>query len=230
MDSESSVKITYETLFEILMREKNREELQRLDEEFIDNVVRYLNKKSEFLHKNKQGLSSFIEQGNESILSEIHNIQKIIKEIYNRRERKIVDMAINLAKSPKMLIDTSNCLKNEFELLETLKNILSEHRNEVLIEGILQNNKETEKQESKETNKKYEEPKDLKTASSSQDENTSEEESKNGLKSVVFLKDVPEILDSELNNYGPFNEGDIAELPNELVQLLSGQESIKLKE
>jgi DNA replication initiation complex subunit (GINS family) len=42
----ADVKITYETLFDLLRREKNRNELQQLDPSFYLDVVSYLKEKS----------------------------------------------------------------------------------------------------------------------------------------------------------------------------------------
>ena len=44
------VNITYETLFEILRREKNREELQKLDESFFNDVLNYVKEKKQQLN------------------------------------------------------------------------------------------------------------------------------------------------------------------------------------
>ena len=41
--------ITYETLFEMFRREKNRGELQELEADFYGNVVEYLKQKQEIL-------------------------------------------------------------------------------------------------------------------------------------------------------------------------------------
>ena len=49
----AKVIITYDTLYEILRREKFRNELQLLDVEFFDNVLSYLNEKSVILDSQK---------------------------------------------------------------------------------------------------------------------------------------------------------------------------------
>ena len=51
MESAKEVNITYETLFEILKREKDMADLQKLDANFFDNFVQYLNEKKKVMDK-----------------------------------------------------------------------------------------------------------------------------------------------------------------------------------
>ena len=44
-ENTEEVTITYETLFELFRREKERSELQKLDDSFFNNVLRYLKDK-----------------------------------------------------------------------------------------------------------------------------------------------------------------------------------------
>ena len=51
VDNKKDVVITYETLFDILRREKSRDELQELPISFFYDLMNYMNEKNEFIKK-----------------------------------------------------------------------------------------------------------------------------------------------------------------------------------
>src|SRR3989338_61844 len=122
--------ITYETLFDLLRREKDRVELQRLEPEFFSNVLAYLREKRQFA--SQQESASYDEKMKSH--REMDNIRKLIKELYDRREKKIVMMAIDQSRTKSNLVDFSHMLKEERELFEQLMRTLNGFR-----EGILAN-------------------------------------------------------------------------------------------
>ena len=85
------VNITYETLFELLKREKDMTDLQKLDPNFFNDFVDYLNEKSKVLDK-EDSLFSYDEK--KKVEKQIDNAKRIIKEIYERREKKILNIAL----------------------------------------------------------------------------------------------------------------------------------------
>ena len=44
---------------------------------------------------------------------------------------------------------------------------------------------------------------------------------------LVFLEEVPELVDATLKRHGPFNEGDTANVPSELATILLAQGKAK---
>ena len=80
------IHITYETLFDLLRKERSLEDLQSLDPLFWSHVVTYLTERSEFLKQ-----TSLAEQ--EKTKLQLSNIKRILKEIYDHRERKIITLA-----------------------------------------------------------------------------------------------------------------------------------------
>lgn len=134
MDNKKDVVITYETLFDILRREKSRDELQELPASFFYDLMNYINEKNEFISKNKENI--FSDDEADKANKQMQNIKRIIKEIYNRRERKIVDMAINKAVTGSSLIDTSKLLEDEKKIYDLLLNVLVDNRKD-LIESVL---------------------------------------------------------------------------------------------
>lgn len=171
------ITITYETLFELLMREKNREELQALGQNFYEQIVDYLKEKKAMAKNSK----------------ELDNVHKILKELYERREKKILNLSLLASRTDPGVIEQKSFLAEEKLLFDRLYATLSEHRQNVL--SSLFN------QEKPETPKSGAEGQSLQTT-------------------VRFLNAVPKFLGPELEVYGPYEEDDVANLPPELAKVL----------
>jgi len=204
----SDITITYETLYDILRREKNRVELQELDQLFYENLVRYIKEKKDILKSQEQKDSIFTTVEVQKTRKQIENIQKIIKELYEKRESKIVQLAIMNSRSQISKNDKSNMLNIEKETYNAVLKTLDGSRNELLHNIILGNNlKKISKIE----------PKDLKK----------DEEPKITTKEVKFKKKIDKFVGTDLNNYGPFEKGDTSKLPAELAELLINQNQVE---
>jgi DNA replication initiation complex subunit (GINS family) len=196
--SSKNVVITYETLFEILRMEKGRDELQKLDPTFFKDVVAYINEKKQSI-KNSQG-TLFSEDEKENTELQLQNIKKIIKELYNRREKKIIDTAIMKSRTQSDVIDTASMLEEEKHLFASIVSTLDCARNGLLfnlIEGRM-----PEKIEMKA-------PEDKKCP----EENTEK-------KMLRFMNAVPQFYGEDAELYGPFEEEDVACLPKSIAALL----------
>ena len=126
------INISYETLFELLRREKSRDELQKLNDTFFADVVNYLKEKEEFLENQKQKQDLFAAEEIEKAEKQISNIKKILKELYERRERKILSMALDASKTTSIVIDTSAMLTEEKLFYSNVLGILNNFRQGVL--------------------------------------------------------------------------------------------------
>src|SRR3989339_611681 len=73
--------ITYETLFEILQKEKARKELQKLDEDINSSFIRYLDEKTSILNSQKSKDSIFSNEVQKTE-KQVDNIRRIIKDLY----------------------------------------------------------------------------------------------------------------------------------------------------
>jgi len=187
--------ITYETLYEILRTEKNKPELQTLPKNFLKDLINYI-KNKESIIKSQETKDSIFSSETEKTKKQFENTKRIIREIYERRERKIIELAL-LSSRSKELQETSSLLPQEQEhYQQTLKN-LNKARENILI-NILQ----------KRLPKLQEKPKTIKT------------ENKEN-KMVRFIKPVPKFLDSDLNIHGPFDKEDIALLPSKIANILT---------
>lgn len=205
---EKDIKITYETLFELLRREKNREELQKLDDTFYIDVVEYLKTKFDSVTKPQRDLFSVTEK--EKKMRQLRNIQKILNELYERREKKIVSMAINKSRIDSDLIDTSNLLKEEETFFTSLLGLLDSFRINVIrniLDGKLPLLKKEEQTLSKEEPKVEQPKEDFKSA----------EQIK---KKIKFLGQISKFVGPELEEYGPFEINETAELPSKVAMVL----------
>ena len=128
--------ITYELLYDILRREKTRVELQKLDKDFYNNIKNYLEEKIKILESLKQKSSIFSEKEIEKTSKEIESIKRLIKELYEKREYKLVQIALSSAKTNNNEI--IDLLDEERIFFEKIKEILRNNREEtlsLLIEG-----------------------------------------------------------------------------------------------
>ena len=128
---DKSVNITYETLFDMLRNEKNREELQKLDESFFEDLIQYIKDKKELLTQDKESeLFSGLEK--EKTIKQLENIKKLVRELYERREKKIVNMALISSRTGSIL-DDSALLKEEKVLFDSLIDVLNQTKVGVLL-------------------------------------------------------------------------------------------------
>ena len=136
MAGENKVAVTYETLFELLRNEKKRDELQKLEKSFLDDVSNYLEEKEQMMQGSQSKLNLFSDEEREKTAMQLRNIRKILKDLYEKRERKIVVMALNKSRTQANIIDISPLLEREKEFFEELTRVFNKYRKEYR-EGIL---------------------------------------------------------------------------------------------
>ncbi|MGB9748588.1 MAG: hypothetical protein ACP5H9_02680 [Candidatus Woesearchaeota archaeon] len=201
---ENELKITYELLFEVLRREKERKELQKIDSNFYHDFYAYLKDKKEALSK----LSSISEREAEQIRHQISNAQNILKRIYDCREKKIIDKAIIKAMTKSEIIDTTNMLEEEKEFFNKLVSLLMENRE--LIFKIAFSGQSFEKKELKE------------------EKEEAKAESPDKQVIVRFLASIPKFVGLDGRIYGPFSEEEITTLPKSIANVLLEKERVEL--
>ncbi len=233
----NEVKITYETLFDLLRREKSREELQELDSTFYDDVVSYLHNKQAILKED--GLQSALFQASESekVRVQIQNVKKMLKELYERRQLKVIRFAINRSKTSSGITNTIAMLPEEKKFFEEILSLFEVDRKEVLgrilffenstpARPVMENKKSEEKKEPR-----AQEPKDAATDGDESDDDeedddddTREEESvidnyEERIK-VKFKQKVSKFIGKNMELYGPYEPGDEAEVPKIIANIL----------
>src|SRR3989344_2016845 len=185
--------ITYEELYEILRMEKFRTDLQKLPNNFLETVKNYLEEKSRIVEKQKASPMFLSELS--STQRQLENVRKIIKEIYDRRETKILQNAVFSSQSGAR--ELPNLLEHEKEFYDSLLETLSSFRKGVLINLLANNEIESPK------------PKSIK--------NQPEEEFSQILR---FKEAVPRFVAENLRPYGPFDVEDVAVVPSHASKIL----------
>tara|TARA_Y100000031_G_scaffold34722_1_gene38716 strand:- start:3028 stop:3714 length:687 start_codon:yes stop_codon:yes gene_type:complete len=200
------INITYEILFELLRKEKDTADLQKLESTFFNDFVDYLNEKKKMLNK-EDALFSYDEK--KKVEKQIDNARRIIKGIYERREKKILNIALTKSRTKSDVIDTSSFLENEKKFFDEIVKVLDVFRNEVIdniIDGKQISTSTIEKEKINKT-----------------DENVQNKKKIENIKLVRFLYSVPKFVGKELEEYGPFEKEDIANLPGDIADILIGK-------
>ena len=203
--------ITYETLYDLLKRERDRPELQKLDETFFIDVIRYIKDKKKILEAKTD--SVFAPDERKKTERQLENIHKILKELYERREKKVMAIALDKSRTKSNLIDTTSLLKEERTFLDAMTGLLDTYR-----EAILHTVLNEQMPFMKPIEAKQEKPKeDFKSAL----------ELKKTTKLVRFIQKVPKFVGAELEEYGPFEEENIANLPIEIADILINKSKVE---
>lgn len=204
----SDISITYDLLFDILKIEKSREELQKLEEKFYTHVVEYILSKESIISNPNTPIRE-----RELTRIQLYNVKKLLLELYDRRERKIINLAIYKIKTSAGIINTDALLEEERHLFDTLYLQLSRYRSDVInniVEGKMPSFNSSIQ--------------DFSNVASSTIKVIEEVDESEGIKSVRFTKSVPKFLGPELEIYGPFEENDIASLPSKIANILVKKE------
>ncbi len=236
--------ITFDTLYELLRKEKLNNKLQELESSFYGDVTNYIRLKKEMIDSKKESIFSSSEA--QKIKKQLENSKKIINELYERRERKIIELALAASRLNSMPKDIK-LLKEEKELFERIKADLDHFRNAILAKILKGENPclEMSPLSSSDLSSKVEAEKDQNIKSMQEDKLQKEEKQKIGNQEtknpeqeskilkmdniakktilVRFLEAVPEIVGEDLNIYGPFNPEDIANLPKKVAEVLIKQ-------
>jgi len=226
------VRITYETLFDLLRREKGRNELQELSATFFVDVVTYLKEKTSMLSESTSALTSRAEHEKTKI--QIKNIRKILKELYELREKKIISLAINKVKAGSNLVDTSKMLPEERQLFEETAILLTKFKQGILdhvsrmeLPSIVTDkdytkvkmHKDFAEEIEEEPKEESEEQMETQVADKSSIELEVPVASPTRMK-VKFLSNLPKFMGPDKAIYGPYNREEIAELPVSVANLL----------
>jgi len=203
---ENKHEINFERLFDILREEKTNEELQSLEKDFFEKISSYVKEYEDYTSKIESSLEK------EKAKKQEENIKKMIKELYNWREKKIVALALDAAKTSLALIDTTPLLKEEKMLFDKLYEILAKGREGILAKLLSGNTPEIEFEEEKKE-KAEEKPK-----------NETKHEKNSDTKLIRFLCAVPKFVAEDLQCYGPFEKDDIARIPAKAADVLIQKE------
>ncbi len=241
-DEEQRIAITYETLFDILRMEKRREDLQQLQASFFDDTVHYLKQKKELIRKrdHELGIDSFDEI--KKLTIQYENIQKILKDIYERREKKILMMALNKSRTKISTMNVEVLLPQEMEFYQQVTRLLDTYRVDVLeklmrgmtpkqqIAAVVSSlgsassqissaSHEVEMPVARVIREEASAPKQNEADKKELVENNPNAEKENALMQVKFLQAMEEFVGPELETYGPFDANAVAMIPGVIATL-----------
>lgn len=183
--------ITYDTLYEILTTEKSRKELQKLDKDFFQRITNYLEEKNKIFESQKN--TAIFTTEAQKTEKQINNIKKIIQQLHEKRERKIIETAIFASRSKVLSPElTSNMLPKEKTFYNSLLEIINKNKEEALTNLLNQEKTKTLKSEKKE----------------------------NSTTLIRFIEAVPKFLGTNGFIYGPFKKEDISNLPSNISTIL----------
>jgi len=175
-----------------------------LEPAFFADTINYIKDKKKIIEAKSD--SPFAEEEKRKTERQLENIHKIIKELYERREKKIIVLALDKSRTKSHLIDTSALLKEEKVFFDALVGLFDTYRNVILNSVLAEKIPFMEDLVIKKNIEKHE----FKSAF----------ELKKLTKLVRFLNQVPKFVGPELEEYGPFQEEDIANLPKEIAEVL----------
>lgn len=211
--SVSEISITYDLLFDVLRVEKSRDDLQKLDEKFYNNVVEYINSKESVISNPNTPHSE-----RELTRIQLGNVRKLLMELYDRREKKIINLAIYKIKTSSGMIMTDGLSEEEKPLFDRLYAELSRYRSSTINNIIEGKNPVLESARPQASSKSD-------NVAVSKNHGVEEKDYAAGsVRSVRFIRPVPRFLGPELETYGPFEEDDIASLPSKIADILVDKE------
>jgi len=215
--------ITYDTLYELLRNEKNKEELQQLNHSFFKDVVHYINDKQNNFNKPTEQQGLFEADEREKKIIQINNIKRLLKELYERREKKIISMALNKSRFSSSLINNSLLLEEERLFYEMLVGLLNSQRERILnklLQGEIPNeiNLDNIKKQGM-----FESAENLIKEKAENILNIQKEKDRPS-RLIRFLEPVPQFIGEDLLDYGPYDEEDVAKLPREIADVLIQKE------
>ncbi len=215
----SGINITYETIFELLRREKNRDELQKLQETFFSDVSSYLDEKNKIF--SPQSSDMFSESEKDKTQKQVANTKRMTTELFERREKKIIILALNKVRTSSSIADYSAMLPDEKIFFNRMVEVFTDYRNDILTRMFSEVQikrtapsyspmPEAAREERKENIKPAETPKPVEQ----------KPQPAKKTKTIRLLSQVPKFMGKELEVYGPFSPDDMASLPAEIADVL----------
>lgn len=185
--------INYKTLRKIQQMEKNSPVLTKIGSDFYTVLSKYLKYLDSRLEKESSSQKQML------LKEEIQNTKKIVTNIYEQREKKILLAAISKARRGNP--DLKNLVNAEKNLFNSILEMMIQSRRELL-------------------NKKLQEEK--KTVKSEKES----EKQENANSIVRVVQDIPEFIGTDTKKYN-LRRGDVVSLPGDMGDTLSKRGAVK---
>ncbi|QGA80196.1 DNA replication complex subunit Gins51 [Candidatus Nanohalobium constans] len=199
--------ITFSELRKIQKEERRSEELKELDDNFFIKVGDYLDRKKDASEDNR----------------EYKNAKRVFRKILSLREDKIVKNA-RLSLKSNIQASELNMLPREQELFRRMKQEFNKHRDEVQeVTDEHRGSNTTEEIEEPEIEETTEEPSQMEEVTETEKTEEQKEDGldpEEGYEIVEITSEVPEFMGTDLEAYGPFEEGEQAEIPEDNAEIL----------
>jgi len=192
--------LTFTELRKIQKKERRNNDLTDLDKNFILDAANYLQQKQELGENNR----------------EYNNAKRVVDKIVSIREEKIFKQA-KIAVKSQVNPENLNLLPREEKLFRKLRETFEEHREE--IKTHLRQETTTESTQAEEI-EEIEEPEELEEEPENKEDEEKEEEIEEGYEKIKIISQVPEFMGTDLEPYGPFEEGETVKLPEENAKIL----------
>lgn len=167
--------ITFELIRKIQREEQRSPKLAQIPAYFYSSVNSYIQQKKRLAREDRKGML------------EVKSIERLVEDVFDRRERKIVTAAVNAARTN---IQPENMTDEEKDFFDLVTATIRQRRDQNL-KKMMSTEKGTESN------------------------------------LIVFKEDVPEFVGSDMKSYGPFKRGDIANLPQDNMDILMQQGMIE---
>ena len=228
----TEIKITLETLYDMLRNEKKREDLQKLPDTFFVDLVQYLREKQALLTTQQNQDELFALGERQKAEYEVRSLQRILKQLYELREKKIIDIALNRSRTGSDIIDTSSLLFEEKQFYDQTLNILDRYRRGIVLQLF-----KCELPSIPMENLKHQLPNSPISPPLSQPPlspitpspitapklsaiTPSTAALSNGMSKIKFIRPVPRFIWKDMKEYGPFDAGESTEIFPEVAELL----------
>ncbi len=194
--------LTFSELRKKQKKEDKQEDLVELDDSFLLRVSNYFQQK-----KQAEGESR-----------EYQNARRVLDKIISLREEKIVKKA-RLSSNTGLSSGEINLLPEEQELFRDIKNSFNSHHDK--IDNKIESTEKGLQQETEEQEDEVEETVEASTEEQEDEEGEEDERDvEDGYNIVQITSSVPEFMGTDLEAYGPFDEGDEAEIPEDNAEIL----------
>ncbi len=220
----ADIKITLETLYDILRNEKKRDDLQKLDATLFIDIVQYLREKKALLESKQQSTEVFAAGERDKLEYELRSIRRILKETYEKREKKLLEIALNKSRTGSDLIDTSAMLHEEKEFYREILKTLDVYRKgilENLSQGQLPRLSVPQKLDALVEKRKDDAllpiPLPIPVPASTSPYASS---SQNSSTKIKFIMPMPSFVWKDMKQYGPFDIGEELEIYPEVADLI----------
>jgi DNA replication initiation complex subunit (GINS family) len=201
---------TYEDIYELLRMEKYSTDLQLVKLEDLRKVKEYFEAKRGLLAKQTKDSEFYDKAKKDKLKTELENARRALKDWYEKREKKLLSRATFTARTDFKLRDTTNMLPSEEKVYLRLLDVLKENYS-----GFFSNFKKGAVDVAADV--------PAEAPATTPELAVAQAAPQIILKKIRVRQQIPELMGPDLQTYGPFNENDVAAVPEDIAALLIGQ-------